>query len=53
MTKDCKHSIKLLHIHMEQMLLKYVKVKCEHQKISMNKNVYMHNIDKSYNNKLR
>ena len=24
----CKHLIELQHIHMEQMLLKYVKVKC-------------------------
>ena len=28
MIKDCKHMIKLQHTHMEQMLLKYVKVKC-------------------------
>ena len=28
MIKDYKHSIGLQHIHMEQMLLKYVKVKC-------------------------
>ena len=26
--RDCKHLIELEHIHMEQMLLKYVKVKC-------------------------
>ena len=28
MIRDCKHLIELQHIHMEQMLLKYVKVKC-------------------------
>ena len=28
MIRDCKHLIELEHIHMEQMLLKYVKVKC-------------------------
>ena len=28
MIKDCKHLIGLQHIHMEQMLLKYVKAKC-------------------------
>ena len=26
--KDCKHLIELQHIHYEQMILKYVKVKC-------------------------
>ena len=26
--KDCKHMIRLEHTHMEQMLLRYVKVKC-------------------------
>ena len=26
--KDCKHLIELQHIHMEQIRLKYVKVKC-------------------------
>ena len=26
--KDCKHLIRLQHTHMEQMLLRYVKVKC-------------------------
>ena len=28
MIRDCKFLIKLQHIHMEQMLLKYVKVRC-------------------------
>ena len=28
MIKDCKHLIVLQHTHMEQMILKYVKVKC-------------------------
>ena len=28
MIRDCKHLIELQHIHTEQMLLKYVKVKC-------------------------
>ena len=28
MIRDCKHLIELQHIHMEQMLLKYVKLKC-------------------------
>ena len=28
MMKDCKLLIELQHIHMEQMLLKYVKVRC-------------------------
>ena len=27
MIRDCKHLIDLQHIHMEQMLIKYVKVK--------------------------
>ena len=28
MIRDCKHLIELQHAHIEQMLLKYVKVKC-------------------------
>ena len=28
MISDCKHLTELQHIHTEQMLLKYVKVKC-------------------------
>ena len=28
MIRDCKHLIELQHMHMEQMLLKCVKVKC-------------------------
>ena len=28
MIRDCKHLIELQHIHMEQILLKYVKLKC-------------------------
>ena len=37
MIRDCKHLIELQNIHMEQILLKYVKVKCLVKYVAMYK----------------
>ena len=52
MIKDYKVLIELLHIHMEQMILKYVKVRCWVNMINfddyVNENKTEHNVKRSY-----